>query len=110
MSQSPCGRSRRTFTAGSDSPSARSTRPGTGAVSPGQRSSSIERLHDRPVLAATSEYTRRMIIAGIIFGSIVLLVIIAMVTRFRSGDQLDSGGSYGRQFGKQQEDEPPEDA
>ena len=51
-----------------------------------------------------------MIIAGIIFGSIVLLVIIAMVTRFRSGEQLVEGGSYGRQFGKQKEDEPPADA
>ena len=51
-----------------------------------------------------------MIIAGIIFGAIVLLVIIAMVTRFRSGEQLAEGGSYGRQFGEQKEDEPPEDA
>jgi len=51
-----------------------------------------------------------VIIAWIILGVVVAVVVVAMVTRFRSGEQLDSGGSYGRQLGRQKEDEPPEDA
>jgi hypothetical protein len=46
-------------------------------------------------------------IALIIVGAVVVFVIVAVVLRLRSDDQLDAGGSYGRQLG---EDEPPEDA
>jgi preprotein translocase subunit SecG len=46
-------------------------------------------------------------IALIIVGAIVVFVIVAVVLRLRSDDELDAGGSYGRQLG---EDKPPEDA
>ncbi len=48
-----------------------------------------------------------MTIALIIVGAVVVFVIIAVVMRLRSDDQLDAGGSYGRQL---EEDKPPEDA
>ena len=48
-----------------------------------------------------------MTIALIIVGAIVVFVIIAIVMRVRSDEQLDSGGSYGRQL---EEDKQPEDA
>jgi uncharacterized membrane protein len=49
-------------------------------------------------------------IVWIILGVIVLIVVIAMVTRFRSDEQLEEGGSFGRQLSGPKKDEPPEDA
>jgi hypothetical protein len=46
-------------------------------------------------------------IALIIVGAVVVFVVIAIVMRMRSDEQLDSGGSYGRQF---EDDKPSEDA
>jgi hypothetical protein len=49
-------------------------------------------------------------IVWIILGVIVLVIVIAMVTRFRSDEQLEEGGSFGRQLSGPPEDKPPEDA
>lgn len=44
-----------------------------------------------------------MIIVWIIVGVAVVVVIAAMVMRSRNDDELDAGGSYGRQLGSDDE-------